>query len=216
MRWRPKAASSCCATGSTGASWSRSIAALARRRAHDVVLLNSDTRVFGDWLERLRAAAYRQPKTGTVTPFTNSGAIASYPGGEDRPLTVDAAADLHALAGAIHGGVSRAVPVGVGFCLYLRRDCLREIGDFDAAVFGKGYGEETDFCLRASRRGWSHVPGPRDVFVYHAGGGSFGARRAALLDRAHRLINIRYPGYDRFIARFPEAGSSQPAAPRSR
>ena len=100
-----------------------------------------------------------------------------------------------------HPGLSVEIPVGVGFCLYLRRDCLRDIGTFDAELFDKGYGEEIDFCLRARRRGWSHRLAA-DVFVYHADGVSFGRRRAALLDRSNRLMNLRYPGYDGFIASF--------------
>ena len=168
---------------------------------HDAVLLNSDTLVFDDWLMRLRAAAYSGGKVGTVTPLTNSGTIASYP----RPLGGDMdpedAAGLHALAAASHSGTRFEIPVGVGFCLYLRRDCLREIGALDAAVFGQGYGEETDFCLRARRRGWSHRLAA-DVFVYHAGAVSFGTRRAALLDRSQRLLNLRHPGYEHFITSF--------------
>jgi hypothetical protein len=78
---------------------------------------------------------------------------------------------------------------------------LHDVGALDAAVFGKGYGEETDFCLRARHRGWSHRLAA-DVFVYHSGGVSFGGRRAALLDRSNRLINLRHPGYDGFIASF--------------
>jgi hypothetical protein len=35
----------------------------------DVVLLNADTEVYGDWLSRLRAAAYSAPDIATVTPF---------------------------------------------------------------------------------------------------------------------------------------------------
>lgn len=171
----------------------------------DVVLLNSDAVVFGDWLERLRAAAYSRPKVGSVTPFSNSGSIASYPGAVTRDaIRPEAAAHLHALAAAANPGVTVDIPVGVGFCLYLRRDCLREVGALDAATFGKGYGEETDFCLRARRNGWSHLLAA-DVFVYHAGGQSFGERRAALLERSQRLINLRYPGYDRYIASYESA-----------
>jgi GT2 family glycosyltransferase len=175
--------------------------ALSLHPAHDAVLLNSDTRVFGDWLDRLREAAYSEPHVGTVTPLTNSGSIASYPSPLGTSIDPAAGAALHALAGATHAGTRVEIPVGVGFCLYLRRDCLREVGDFDASLFDKGYGEETDFCLRALRRGWSHRLAV-DVFVSHAGGLSFGPRRTALLDRAHRLINLRHPGYDRFISRF--------------
>jgi len=175
--------------------------AMALHAAHDVVLLNSDTLVFDDWLARLRAAAYSGATVGTVTPLTNSGTIASYPHALGTAIDAEDGAALHALAAATHSGTRVPIPVGVGFCLYVRRDCLSDVGEFDAAIFGLGYGEETDFCLRARRRGWSHQLAA-DVYVYHAGGASFGGRRAALLDRSQRLINLRHPGYDAFIASF--------------
>jgi GT2 family glycosyltransferase len=175
--------------------------ALALNPTHDVVLLNSDTRVFGDWLERLRRTAYSARGIGTVTPLSNSGSIASYPDAEGSAIEPEAAAVLDRTAAATHAGIGIELPVGVGFCLYVRRDCLRDVGALDTELFGKGYGEETDLCLRARQRGWSNRLAP-DVYVYHAGGLSFGARRMALLERSHRLINLRHPGYDRFIETF--------------
>jgi GT2 family glycosyltransferase len=169
--------------------------------ASDAVVLNSDTLVFGDWLTRLRAAAYSDCQVGTVTPLTNSGTIASYPRIQEQVVSPEAAAAINALAATANDGLSADIPVGVGFCLYMRRDCLRDVGEFDAAVFGRGYGEETDFCMRARKRGWSHRLAA-DVYVYHAGGLSFGPERAALLDRSQRLLNLRYPGYTRSIERF--------------
>jgi len=174
---------------------------LAMRSGHDIVLLNSDTLVFGDWLHRLTDAAYGSPRVGTVTPFSNHGSIASYPREFGSSIDPEAAAVLHELATRTNAGVSAEVPVGVGFCMYLRYDCLKEVGELDAAVFGKGYGEEADYCLRARQRGWSHRVAA-DVFVYHASARSFGARRAALLDRSQRLLNLRFPGYTRFITQF--------------
>jgi len=183
--------------------------ALAQHPAHDAVLLNSDAVVFGDWLERLRAAAYGAAKVGTVTPFTNSGSIASYPDQASEPLGAGDAAALDRIAASENSGATAEIPVGVGSCLYLRRDCLVDVGAFDQAVFARGYGEETDYCLRARARGWSHrLAG--DVFVFHAGGRSFGKRRAALLDRSQRLLNLRHPGYDAFISRFLEADPVRP------
>jgi GT2 family glycosyltransferase/glycosyltransferase involved in cell wall biosynthesis len=174
---------------------------LARAPTHDAVLLNSDTVVFGDWLGRLRAAAYGAPNVGTVTPFSNAGSIASYPSIDEQSMTVEDAAALHQLAASSHNHVSVDIPVGVGFCLYLRRDCLRDAGELDLSVFGHGYGEEVDFCLRARLGGWTHRLAA-DVFVYHAGGRSFGSRRLALLERSQRLLNLRHPGFDGFIADF--------------
>jgi len=93
------------------------------------------------------------------------------------------------------------IPVGVGFCLYIRRDCLEATGLLNEAVFGRGYGEETDFCMRARTRGYRHVLAA-DVYVYHIGSRSFGRKREALLARSQRLVNLRHPGFDQFIQQF--------------
>lgn len=174
---------------------------IAQHPDDDVVLLNSDTQVFGDWMTRLRAAAYSGPRVATVTPWSNAGSIVSYPTALGGSIDAGSAQAFQALVAATHPERRFELPVGVGFCLYLRRDGLDEIGELDAAVFGRGYGEETDFCLRASALGWSNRLAA-DVYVYHAGGASFGAQRAALLERAARLINVRHPGYDRLIRSF--------------
>jgi GT2 family glycosyltransferase len=175
--------------------------ALALNPDHDAILLNSDTVVFGDWLERLRSAAYSRPRIGTVTPLSNNGSIFSYPRATGGEMAVETAARLHNLTAGTAPGHPIEIPVGVGFCLYLRRDCLLDSGSLDEAAFDKGYGEETDLCLRARHRGWTHVLAP-DVFVYHSGGLSFGSRRTALLERSQRILNLRYPGYDALIAKF--------------
>ena len=39
--------------------------------ARDVVLLNADTEVYNNWLDRLRAQA-QKPRVGSVTPFSNN------------------------------------------------------------------------------------------------------------------------------------------------
>ena len=45
----------------------------------DVVWLNADTRVHGDWLDRLRQVAYSDARIASVTPFTNNGELMSFP-----------------------------------------------------------------------------------------------------------------------------------------
>jgi GT2 family glycosyltransferase len=182
---------------------------MALHRGRDCVLLNADTVVFGNWLERLQSAAYSDAKAGTVTPFTNQGAIASYPLLPDYQCSEAEAAMLDEFAAREHQGMTAEIPVGVGFCLYVRRDCLNQIGVLDYATFGKGYGEESDFCMRARARGWRHLLAA-DVFVLHAGGVSFGRRRTALLERSNRLLNLRHPGYDALVRKFAAA---DPLAP---
>ena len=185
--------------------------AMALQDGHDVVLINSDAVVFHDWLNRLRDAAYSGPRIGTATPFADDDSIAGYR--EAGGGTIASAEILDRYASTVNRGVTKKIPVGVGFCLYIRRDCLRQVGGFDEAVFGPGYGEEADFCMRARKKGWEHVLAA-DIFVHHAGGGSFGSRRAALFDRSQRLLNLRHPGYDRAVARFASKDPLHPCRRR--
>lgn len=167
----------------------------------DVVLLNSDTEVYGDWLDRLRAAAYAAPDVGTVTPLTGNGQLASYPQplvDNDAPLEVPFDV-LDGLAGSTGAGHVVDVPTCVGFCTYVRRACLDTTGLLDEEAFGLGYGEENDFSLRAAGRGWRHVLAV-DVFVRHRGGASFGASAGARQRAGLAVLQQRYPGYSQLIA----------------
>ncbi|HUZ72340.1 MAG TPA: glycosyltransferase [Stellaceae bacterium] len=181
---------------------------LALHDGRDAVLLNADAVVHGNWLDRLQHAAYGAADIGTATPFTNCGAVASYPGDAAHDCTSEEAVLIDRLAAEANAGTTVELPVGVGFCLYIRRDCLAETGPFDAATFGKGYGEENDFCMRARQRGWRHVLAG-DVFVRHVGGRSFGRRGAALMARNRRLLNLRHPGYDALVEKFIAADPVQ-------
>ena len=85
------------------------------------------------------------------------------------------------------------LPTGVGFCLFLRRAMLDQIGIFDPA-FGAGYGEENDLCLRAARAGWRNVLAD-NAFVVHTGGRSFAGQKAELGPRNTALLLQRHPHY---------------------
>ena len=169
---------------------------MALHRDRDVVLLNSDTEVAGDWLDRLRRSACADDDIGTVTPFSNNATICSYPfmdwsGG--LPGTLGLAA-LDRLFAATNAGRSVDLPTGVGSCLYIRRACLDQVGLFDADRFGRGYGEENDFCLRALARGWRSVLAG-DVFVFHEGAVSFALERSERMRAALAALLEIHPDY---------------------
>lgn len=182
---------------------------LAGRR--DVVLLNSDTEVAGDWIDRLHRAAHGAPRIGTVTPFSNNATICSFPRFcEDNPLPPGhTTATLDQLFAQTHAGQTVEIPTAVGFCMYIRRDCLDEVGEFDAQTFGAGYGEENDFCLRATARGWQHLHA-LDVFVYHAGATSFSERRHELQRAALEAMRRLHPGYEDLIRAFVQRDPARP------
>src|SRR4029077_13962378 len=117
-------------------------------------------------------------------------------------------AELDAACHAANAGRSVELPTTVGFCIYVRRAALADIGLFDVVAFGRGYGEENDFCLRAGVRGWRHLLAC-DTFVYHEGAVSSGAGAPAAARHGMAVLAERYPHYDRLVAnhvRFDAAG----------
>lgn len=162
----------------------------------DVVLLNSDTEVAGDWLDRLRQAACNHGDAATVTPFSNSAEICSYPRFcVDSPLPVGMdTTGVDRLFAATNAGRTIEIPTAVGFCMFIRRSCLNEIGYFDTERFGRGYGEENDFCMRARKAGWRHLLA-MDVFVRHAGGVSFGEEKKKRVQQAQDVLARLHPEY---------------------
>lgn len=169
---------------------------MAQHPGRDVVLLNSDTEVYHHWLDRLMYAAETHPEAGTFTPLSNNASICSYPrfAKETMERLEAGGAVFDALTSEVNAGVTVELPTAVGFCMLIRRACLKQIGDFDVKTFGSGYGEENDFCLRAEQWGWKHLL-VADVYVTHHGGISFGAEKNKKSRRAWRKLTRRYPQY---------------------
>lgn len=163
----------------------------------DVLLLNSDTLVANDWLDRITKAAYADERIGTVTPFSNNATICSYPKFcQDNDLPCNTSLEeLDQLFSSVNAGKAVDVPSGVGFCMYIRRACLDELGYFDIETFGKGYGEENDFCQRAIKAGWKNRFA-LDTFVQHTGNVSFGDEHNELKHTALGKLLKRHPQYD--------------------
>lgn len=177
----------------------------------DIVLLNSDAEVANNWLDRLWACAYRERDIGTVTPFSNNATICSFPVCcENNPLPKGmTVGKLDAAFAGTNAGLFLDMPTAVGFCMYVRRDCIVTVGPFDEQRFGRGYGEENDFCRRALKQGWRNVLAA-DVFVFHAGCVSFGAERDQLIRQADRTLAELHPEY---FASVHEFVRKDPAAP---
>ena len=180
-----------------------------RESEGDVVLLNADTEVTPGWLEGLARCLASDRTIATATPWTNNGEIASIPefcAVNPVPPDRDAVARTIAAAGK---PLYPDLPTAVGFCMAIARHAIDRIGCFDEALFGRGYGEENDFSLRAEDAGMRNVLCD-DVYVVHLGGRSFaplGLKPDA--DSMQRLLS-RHPGYlervQAFISGDPLAG----------
>ncbi len=174
--------------------------AMAATRA-DVVLLNSDTIVTPGWLEALSRCGASDPAIATATPWSNNAEICSLPAFcRSNPMPDD----IDRVAGVIAGVSSRTypeLPTGVGFCMFVSRAALDALGDFDAATFGRGYGEENDFCRRAARHGWRNVLCD-DAYVAHVGHASFADVNLLPGGVNQARLESRYPDYSRLVAEF--------------
>ena len=172
-----------------------------RYPTHDLIILNSDTLVGDHWIDNLSDIAYSHKMIGTVTPLSNNATIFSFP----EINTQNKMSSKLELADFIKAAerVSEPpidVPTGHGFCMYIKRKLIEEIGLFDN-IWGRGYGEENDFSIRAAMVGWKNVA-THKTFVYHHGATSFGSesklRQSNNLSKLQRL----YPEYQEQIHRF--------------
>lgn len=168
-----------------------------------VVLLNSDALVPPRWASRLVRPVLTHDSVASVTPMSNDAEILSVPTICQRAvLAPGEAEEIDRTAATFHPDACLAeLPTGVGFCMLLNIDYLRRVPSLDAA-FGRGYGEEVDWCQKIRALGGRNI-GHGGLFVEHRGGTSFGSVEKLKLVQAHNaIISTRYPGYDAEVQNF--------------
>lgn len=171
----------------------------------DVILLNSDTIVSNYWVDKLVDIANSDFAIASVSPMSNNATILSYPHINRENDLVDGLScseidtlftDNIDLTGTIE------VPVNVGSCMLITQRALQVTGAFDEGLFGLGYGEESDWCMRANYKGYKHVVAT-NTYVYHKGGSvSFSEKTLKRQALAGHALAIRYPEYRELIGRF--------------
>ncbi len=167
----------------------------------DVVLLNADAEVGSNWLTGLRRAAACGADVATVTAVSDNAGAFSVPELEHENPWPSRWSFEHAARALWHdaGTAYPELPTGNGFCMYIRRAVLDEVGALDEAAFPHGYGEENDFCQRASAQGYRHLIAG-NVYVRHERSASFGhERRAKLGEAGMAVLRERWPNYERDV-----------------
>ena len=161
----------------------------------DVIILNSDTIVTANWLEKMTECAYSDASIGTVTPLSNNATLCSVPNFCEENVLPEGMS-VHQMAAIVEKCSMKKYPritVANGFCMYIKRDVMKCIGLFDAETFGRGYGEENDFCNRAEQMGYIHVMCD-DTYIFHSGTKSFISKEKEAYIREHdRILHERYP-----------------------
>ena len=168
--------------------------AIAQTNADYVLLLNPDTLVIGDAVDRvmkymdlhpevgicgcrvlntdrtLQLACRRSIPTPKVAFYRLSGLSMLFPNSKTMArynMTYEDPERTH------------EVDAVSGAFLMIRREAINDIGLLDERFFM--YGEELDWCLRAKRAGWSVVYCPEAEIIHHKGESTkYNSRKAAL------------------------------------
>ncbi len=167
----------------------------------DVLLLNSDTVFTHGCLEKIIQCANRDAKIATITPWSNNAEICSYPKFCENNLLPDNLELMAQAAALIATDHMPELPTAMGFCMWIRRAALRQCGNFDAETFGRGYGEENDFCRRVAAMGWRNVMCV-NAYVAHSGAASFGPMGLGPGGDNLQSLLVRWPDYHEQVARF--------------
>lgn len=167
------------------------------------VILNTDVEVPHGWLSRLIMPIMQNDDIASTTPFTNSGTICSFPKWlENNELYcgMDLASINESFKKIRQYKHDIVLPTGVGFCMGVNKSVVEKIGFFDELHFGKGYGEENDWCVRANDIGYKNILVP-NIFVYHKHGGSFESEQKQQLQKENMatLLSL-HPDYNTRIS----------------
>ncbi len=165
-----------------------------------VVLLNSDTVVSPYWLKSFVNVFDSDSKIGIVGPLSNTASWQSVPtifdaNGDWAENPLPGLVSLNKFAKNIRVNSFKLYPkIGFinGFCFVIKRELINQIGFFDELNFGRGYGEENDYSIRALSNGWL-LSVADDCYVFHSQSKSYSHERRAILSRhAGEQLNLKH------------------------
>jgi GT2 family glycosyltransferase len=165
------------------------------RGAEFVVLINNDTLIPADFLERFLAARHAL-RADVIVPRImrlDRPEAAWYAGGHLECGWIFRT--IHEPHDAADTRAVRRVEFASGCCLGLSRDVLARVGLFDESFFV--YWEDADFCLRLKQHGIP-IYYVSDISILHAGGqasgGEFGVRFNRLYYRSYIQVVRKHFG----------------------
>ncbi len=185
-------------------------AAMDLHHDRDVLILQSDCEVHGDWLGRLQRASYEGAGAGLVNPLTDTGEYLSYPSA-GFPLPHDVPfEELDRIAKQANRHTTVQTPAAEGFCLYIRRGVLDDLGFFHNDQASGGYYAEKYFSVNAAALGWRSVVAA-DVFVKHHGFVSYATQDHGAVNKAREAFELWCPFYRDAVTDFLVDDATRPA-----
>lgn len=176
-----------------------------KKSNRDVIILNSDTIVTKNWVDKLYQTAYSKKEIGTVTPLSNNANVFSLP----KPI-INFKKDFNfdknpefsnKILEYFFPKSTIETPTGHGFCMYIKKEVINKIGLLDYENFKPNYAEENDYCMRVLKAGYKNVLAC-NTYIFHIGGYSYGNKKTKLVNKHHAILLKKHPDFDLLIQKF--------------
>ena len=173
---------------------------IVKNKKSDIILLNSDAKATPGFKEELLRILHSENDICAVSPRGNNATVWSVP--TDGSLSHKPKKSYKLWSKLKNHLPEKYIsPTIHGFCVAIRRETIDEIGLFDE-VYGRGYGEENDFTMKARKAGWKCAIA-NHAFVFHKGARSFGTKdRESLSSKNEKILLKRYPDYNKLVSQY--------------
>ncbi len=177
-------------------------AGLEASKGQYIVLLNSDTLVTSGWIQKMLDCFKSDKSIGIVGPLSNAGGYQSIPKvfTREKKFEINELVEgysLEQMAELVERiSLKKHPKINVlnGFCFMIDRKVINTIGYMDAEYFPIGYGEEVDYCIRATDAGFTLAIAD-NVYIFHAKSKSFGiTNRKELTQKGSEALKEKYSG----------------------
>ena len=179
------------------------------------VMLNSDTEVPSGWLSRLIRPMAEDETVATVTPLSNRATVFSFPFmNDDKDDLFLKEFGLDGINAAIMSACAHRypeIPTGHGFCMAVSGRAWKKIGGLNEALFGRGYGEENEWCQRAELDGFRNVLNTSLYVAHHEKGSFTSEERKANCEAALDIVSVMFPSYMQRVYDFTRENPSADA-----
>lgn len=177
-----------------------------KNKSH-LILLNSDTIPYANFISELISCFEEDPNLGIVSPRSNNATISNLymtPKEIDGKRSIRKFIEDFSEFKKISPKVTLS-PTVTGFCFCVRDVVLANFPRFDL-IFNPGYEEENDYCLRVSERGF-RIGISNYSFVAHLEGKSFGLNknRNKLKKQNHLKLLNKFPFYQNLLDNYSKS-----------
>ncbi|VAX05173.1 hypothetical protein MNBD_ALPHA03-1585, partial [hydrothermal vent metagenome] len=162
----------------------------------NALILDSNTVVYDEWIDRMLAYLDSNEGIATVTPLSNSGTLSSYPVSfENNCYDIEISHEEISRIALTSTVEPVDILTGSRLAMLISQKALKKLGPLDADAFGQGYGEDIDFCQRARQSGLRNIAAP-DVYVSRLNSIPSRLSQDPAYIQCRKVLFEKYPEYE--------------------